>query len=179
MHAGAYRHTKGCMMPGGRPSKLTPELQAKMAELFLGGNFAETVCDYVGLNKVTFYNWMKRGEQDEQFGVETPYVEFFNVIKTAMAQVEVETIAALREGPLNWQAKAWFLERRYPDKWGAKQKHLHAGMKDGAIEQSQTTEIPESKRLELISKLLESASVRPKQISDESLVEIPEDATVE
>jgi len=107
----------------GRPSKLTPELQAEIVKLLSEGNFVETVCDYVGLSKNTFYDWVRRGERGWQSDIEpVNFVEFSDAIKKAMAEVEKSTLIELRAGPLNWQAKAWWLERRHPDKWGNRQK---------------------------------------------------------
>jgi transposase len=111
----------------GRPTKLTPELQAEIAELLKKGNFVETVCDYLGLSKNTFYDWVRRGERGWQVDIDAGYVEFSDAIKKAISEVEQSTVEDLREGPLNWQAKAWWLERRHPDKWGNRQKHEVTG----------------------------------------------------
>lgn len=112
----------------GQPSKLTPELQKEIVTLLTGGNFVETVCDYVGIHRDTFYEWMRRGERGWQIDLEpVDYVQFSDAVKKAMSQVEITTVATLRSGPLNWQAKAWWLERRHPDKWGNRQKVEHSG----------------------------------------------------
>lgn len=109
-------------MPAGRPSKLTPELQKDICNYLLAGNFVETVCDLVGISKETFYAWVKRGERGWKSDRDGGYVEFSDAIKRAVAQVEVLTVNDLRKGPQNWQAKAWWLERRHPDKWGNRGK---------------------------------------------------------
>lgn len=111
----------------GRPTRLTEELKKEIVKLLGEGNFVETVCDYVGLSKETFYEWQRRGERGWQADHEGGYVEFTDAVKKAMAEVEKDTITDLRAGPLNWQAKAWWLERRHPDKWGNRQKidHTH------------------------------------------------------
>lgn len=119
-----------------RPTKLTPELQRQICGLLEEGNFVETVCDYVGINKFTFYEWMKRGERAWQVDIDGGYVEFSNAVKKAIADVEMSTLHDMRKGPLNWQAKAWWLERRHPDKWGNRQKHIISGPKDGPVEMS-------------------------------------------
>lgn len=112
----------------GRPSKLTPALQNEIVKLLSEGNFVETVCDYVGLHKDTFYEWQRRGERAWQVDIEpVNYVAFSDAVKKAIAEVEKDTITDLRAGPLNWQAKAWWLERRHPDKWGNRQKVEHSG----------------------------------------------------
>ncbi len=123
-------------MPPGRPSKLTPEITKQISDLLLAGNFAETVCDFVGIHKDTFYEWMRRGERAWQVDVDGGYVEFSDAIKKAIAQVEITTMNDVRRGVDNWQSRAWWLERRHPDKWGnrGKQTLEHTGAGGGPIE---------------------------------------------
>lgn len=109
-------------MPAGRPSKLTPELQKDICNYLLAGNFVETVCDFVGIDKTTFYDWCNRGERGWKVDIDGGYVEFSNAVKKAISQVEMTTVHDLRKGPVNWQSKAWWLERRHPDKWGNRGK---------------------------------------------------------
>lgn len=101
----------------GRPTKLTPELQAEICELIRKGNFVETACEAVGVHKGTYYNWRNRGERSAK-GV---YCDFFNAIKRAEADGEaahVANIAADNTNTKDWQRSAWWLERRYPQRWG-------------------------------------------------------------
>ena len=102
------------MAKAGRPSKLTPELTEKIVSLLAEGNYVETVCNYVGLSKETFYRWLKTNP------------EFSNAIKQALAKAEVEALRKLKKTPDKhaWANIAWFLERRFPDKWG-KKDHLN------------------------------------------------------
>ncbi len=111
-----------------RPTKLTPELQKQICDFLTAGNFVETVCDYVGVCKFTFYEWIKRGERGWQIDIDGGYVEFSNAVKKAMSQVEMTTVHDLRKGPMNWQAKAWWLERRHPDKWGNRGKNTNVNV---------------------------------------------------
>ena len=106
----------------GRPTKLTAELQAEIADLLGKGNYVETVCDFVGIHKDTFYEWLRRGDRGWQKDADEGYVAFSDAIKKAMALVEMQTIAELRSGGMNWQSKAWWLERRHPDRWGNRGK---------------------------------------------------------
>ena len=103
-------------MAGGRPSKLTPEAQQKIVQAVASGNYLETAAAYGGITYTTFNNWMNRGEARES----KIYIEFFEAVKKAEADAEVLRVAriskAANEG--NWQADAWYLERRYPNRWG-------------------------------------------------------------
>ena len=46
----------------GRPTKLTPELREEIVELLKAGNYIKTACAVVGINKTTFYQWLKKGK---------------------------------------------------------------------------------------------------------------------
>ena len=48
--------------PGGRHSKLTPELQAQMFEHFKLGMSARRVCDLLNVGESTFFRWVRLGQ---------------------------------------------------------------------------------------------------------------------
>lgn len=119
------------MDKGGRPSKLTPEIQEEIVKVVKSGNYIETACAFVGINKSTLYDWMKRGAREierldnnakaKPKKSEVPYVEFSNAIKSAMAQSEIRDVAIIgKAAATNWQAAAWRLERKHPSRWGRK-----------------------------------------------------------
>ena len=57
-------------------------------------------------------------------------MDFLNAVTRASADAEVETVDMVRKSISDdWRAGAWFLEHRYPDKWG-KRRFEHTG-KDG------------------------------------------------
>jgi len=115
----------------GRKSKLTPERQKLFVDAVSAGNYIETAAELAGVTNVTFYNWMKRGRQTQS----GKYFEFLNAIKKAEARAEVMRVSRIakagQEG--NWQADAWYLERRYPDRWGRRQRLEHTGKNGGPI----------------------------------------------
>ena len=49
----------------GRPEKLTPKLQDDIVKVIRSGNYIETACAFVGINKTTFYDWLKRGAREK------------------------------------------------------------------------------------------------------------------
>lgn len=115
----------------GRPTKLNDDMQRKLVALIMVGNYIETAVECVGLNKTTFYEWLKRGraerdrvEKNYKAKVrksEEKYVNFTNAIEKAIAESEARDVARISQaGDVNWQALAWRLERRFPDKWGRK-----------------------------------------------------------
>lgn len=110
-----------------RQSKLTPETQQKIVDAIAKGNYLETAAALGGITYKSLNNWMNKGAANK--GDE--YVQFFHAVKRAEAEAEaarVERInSAGKDG--NWQADAWYLERRYPDRWGKRVQEVTG--KDG------------------------------------------------
>jgi hypothetical protein len=102
-----------------RPSKLTPELQAEIILLIKMGNFVETTCGTVGINKSTFYDWMKKGKNSNH--PQNKYRKFQEAVVQAMAWSEARDVALITtQSKYDWRAAAWILSRKHPDKWGKK-----------------------------------------------------------
>ena len=51
---------------GGRPTKLTPEVQERLTSAIRAGNFYEAACGYAGIDYRTFRRWMERGERESR-----------------------------------------------------------------------------------------------------------------
>ena len=104
--------------PGGRPSKaeqlLTPEMLEHVGKLLAEGHYQETVSDFLGIRRETWWAWMQRGEREP----ESIYAEFSNVVKKASAAAEIMLAQEIRYGADNWQSRAWIMERRFPKRWG-------------------------------------------------------------
>src|SRR5690606_31176789 len=79
------------------------------------GAYIETAAAYAGINKSTLYDWMKRGARAKS----GKYKEFSNAIEKALAESEMRDLAVIAKASQeNWQAAAWRLERKFPDRWG-------------------------------------------------------------
>lgn len=102
----------------GRPSKaehlLTPDMLETIAALLLEGHHKETVADYLGIHRATWWRWEQQGEQFP----DSIYGDFCNVTRGAIAGAEIDTIRAIRSGARGWEARAWIAERRFPQRWG-------------------------------------------------------------
>ena len=104
----------------GRKSKLTPERQQKIVELVAAGNYQNVAAHCVGIDETTLSRWLKMGSEQSS----GPYYEFRQALKEAEAQseaVRIERIATAGQTG-NWQADAWYLERRYPDRWARRER---------------------------------------------------------
>ena len=115
-------------MPG-RPTKLTPQVQARIVQAIVGGNDITVAAAYAGIGKTTFYEWLERGRKAKT----GPFADFADAIQKAQADAETRNVAliakAAQEG--TWTAAAWWLERKYPERWGRKERHEVTGRDGG------------------------------------------------
>ena len=103
----------------GRKTKLTAERQKLITDALRGGNTRTASVGYGNIDYKTFLNWLRRGE-DEEEGI---YVQFLQAVKKAEADAEVRNVALIQRAANDgtWQAAAWWLERRRPDRWALRQ----------------------------------------------------------
>jgi hypothetical protein len=119
----------------GRPSKLTQEVHTRIVAAIQRGSYVETAAQLAGINKVTYYDWLKRGQavqamldeahEDEQPDISTHdanCANFSNAVFRAMAEAEVRDVTAIDNAAQQgtWQAAAWKLERKHHSRWGRK-----------------------------------------------------------
>jgi transposase len=110
-------------MTRGRHTKLTAEVQSKIVEAILAGNYFETACQYAGVSKITGYEWLARGEGKDPNGRKNAphFAEFANAVREAEARAEVGAVAIIRQAlPENPKLALDYLSRRHPERWGAK-----------------------------------------------------------
>lgn len=117
-------------MPGRR--KITDQaVRDRLAQSLAAGNYREVACEYAGIGVSTFYRWMERGEADHEADKATPEREVWEAVKKAEADAENRNVALIARaaGDGTWQAAAWMLERKRPDRWGRRDamKVEHSG----------------------------------------------------
>lgn len=99
--------------------KLNPETQDKIVIAVRAGSYVETAAAFAGVGRSTLYDWLRKGANQTE-GI---YRDFSLAIEQAMAAADVRDIsiiaAAAKKGV--WQAAAWRLERKHPQKWGRRQ----------------------------------------------------------
>lgn len=100
---------------GGRPSKLTPEVQEKILTAIRAGNYAHVAAQYAGIGERTYYRWMERGEKAKA----GRYRQFWQAVKEAESEAEVRAVAIIQKKmPDDWRAALTYLERKHPRRWG-------------------------------------------------------------
>ena len=103
----------------GRPTKLTPEVQQRIVDALRDGNYREAAVACAGIDYKTFCNWMRRGQQEKA----GRYFQFFRAVQQAEHEAEREMVARWKAHmPESWQAIRDFLERRFPDRWGRRDR---------------------------------------------------------
>lgn len=87
----------------GRPSKRTPEREARLYEALRAGNTRRAACAYAGIDQDTLANWMRK------------FSDFSEAIEKAESDAEIRNVAIIQKAASDtWQAAAWWLERRRP-----------------------------------------------------------------
>jgi len=124
------------MAKRGRHSKLTDELIEKICKYIEAGNYAKTACLACGISEVTFYDWIKKGEEAIKEGKNNKYAKFLKSIKEARAKAEIKNVKIIMEAAQeNPKHAEWWLERTNPEFWGRKDKLevKHSGKIDISI----------------------------------------------
>lgn len=147
----------------GRPSKFTPDTCNRILTAIRNGNTYEASAAYGGISYSLLREWIVQGEQDQA----GEFLEFVEALKKAEAEAEVSSVYRIRSAasgqrvllseteretpdgkkvidrkfqyvPPQWQADAWFLERRKPSDWGRKDRHEISGINGEAIKHEVT-----------------------------------------
>ena len=123
----------------GRPPLLTmlddkaEEYGIKIGEFLAKGMYLREAASLAGISHFSVYRYLRKGEADlEKDITNTPAAVFATLINEGMAKAEegaLGNILAAGSNPAHWPANAWFLERRFPDKYG-KQDRTEVTIKD-------------------------------------------------
>jgi transposase-like protein len=118
-------------LPAGRPTKLTDDIQKRIVDAIMRGAYIETAAQANGINKSTFYDWLKTGrrlldlvEKGETISGKKnlALMEFSNAVEKAIGASELKDVGVIDTAGNNgvWQAAAWRLERKHHVRWGRK-----------------------------------------------------------
>lgn len=102
----------------GRPCGVTDELIDRMTQLIRTGVPPSVAAGVCGLSRHTFYHW-----SSEKAKPGPAYERFRQAIKRAEDEAHAARVArVIQASAESWQAAAWYLERRYPEVWGRKDR---------------------------------------------------------
>ena len=123
--------------PGpGRPSKLEdPDTRRKLLDETRLGRWMVTACSRAKVSRGQVYEWLQRGEAAQPAEGDDLYVEFAAEFREAEAEFETWALDQIDRREKGWQALAWHLERRWPDRYGARAHvaHEHSGPGGGPL----------------------------------------------
>ena len=98
-----------------RPTRLTKKIREDICRGIRNGLSYDRAAQLAGIHPRTFYLWKRKGRE----GKAPIYVQFVQELKKAEVEGEAaalnEIIKAAKDG--TWQAAAWLLERRFPQRW--------------------------------------------------------------
>lgn len=111
----------------GPSTKLSRELIEEISNLLKSGAYVVTVCDAKGIDEKSFYNWINRAEailsklemnqEIEVSEYDQLCVELFQSVRKVQSEAELFSLAKVRTGSDGWQGNAWYLERKFHQRW--------------------------------------------------------------
>ena len=119
------------VMTMARPTKFDAKVAEQILQAVRVGCYIETAAAYAGISKQTLYNWLKIGARRRT----GPLHDFHVAFERALAQAEMRDLVLIsKAAEEQWQAAAWRLERKFPDRWGRRERHdVNLGAEDGAV----------------------------------------------
>lgn len=100
-------------------------MHSKIVAALRAGNYQCVAVQFANISAGTFYRWMAMGEQQE----EGSYREFYEAVKLAESEAEMRAVVTIqnciKDG--DWKAAMTYLERKYPDRWGRRERHEVSG----------------------------------------------------
>ncbi len=103
-----------------RPRLLTPAVKKTICKAIKAGAKLEIAARAAGIGARTLDEWLKHGRDELQVDPDAsgPCAAFVSEVMIASAKNEQELIGIIRkEAPKTWQAAAWLLERKFPQRY--------------------------------------------------------------
>lgn len=100
----------------GRPGKLTPKVAERICLAVRNGSALATAAALAGVDQSTLFRWIRRGKMGQ-----ASYAQFVVDLEQALAVAEIRDLTRIRAAAERgvWQAAAWHLERRWPERLAA------------------------------------------------------------
>lgn len=112
---------------------LTQEVQDKITASLRGGNFRTTSAEQAGVPERTFFDWMRRGKENEE-----PFRTFRRAVLMAEKEAEAHAVGLVMKHAENDPKHAeWWLSHRFPERWADQErKRIRAEIKQQKLEVS-------------------------------------------
>ncbi len=128
--------------------KYSGETITELCKLLEQGNGRVDSCILVGLHYDTFTEWMRgripekllSGLNDEE--TKEKKSEFSDAVKRAETKAKQGMIdIIIKAAPKQWQAAAWYLERKFPNEYAQRLRTDHSGFIESGREESALKEM--------------------------------------
>ncbi len=119
-------------MPNEKPYKLIDsDIQERLLQAIRLGAFIEHACYYAGINSSTFRHWRQKANENVE-----PYASFWLRVNEAESEAIMRRLARIENAGKDgsWQADAWYLERKYPEKFGRRDRVELTGDPNAPVE---------------------------------------------
>jgi hypothetical protein len=100
------------------PKLFNPDTALRIIQYIGSGAFQELAAVAAGVCKATYYNWLKAGRDPNHPRSTDELRAWVQAMDEAAARAEARAVQGiLQAGTQSWQAYAWYLERKYPERW--------------------------------------------------------------
>ncbi len=121
----------------GRPTLLSLELIARVRPAVISAQSMEAIAAELKISRSTLFEWLSRGERPDAPDSDELFIRFALEFREAEAELEqtlLEKVTGTAGAKGEWSRHAWVLERRFPTRWGSKQRIEHTGAEGAPIQ---------------------------------------------
>ena len=142
----------------GNSYKLTEATAKRILNSIRAGNYMEVAAGAAGISKVTLLDWLRRGAR----GGSPKHAKLAADFAQAELQAEEMAVGHITMAAMKgiWQAAAWRLERKHPDRWGRRDKIEHLGAGGGPVQTQDVTRLTTGERRARLAALTATAKAR-------------------
>lgn len=143
----------------------------RICDLLRRGHHVNVACAHAGIPLSRHSHWMKVGRASFENDEDSIFSRYVREVDKAMASAEDSLLSYLQAAQEDdWKAAAWQLERRFPDRWGRKDKSQLqiTGADEGPI---QISILGAEERATLLSTLTANMAVPPPVFGEDGDVE--------
>ena len=109
--------------PLGRPSKLTPDTEARILNAIRCGAPNKVACAAAGIGERTLYQWLEKSKELP----DSEYAQFAQSLTRARQEGIAARLAIIQKAAgQDWRAAAWLLERDLPEVFSLKFRVEHS-----------------------------------------------------
>lgn len=120
---------------GGRPTLLSREVAYLLTLATYGGAPVKIAAEFAGVADRTVYDWMQKGRDDEEQGLETPFCSLRAALTRARARQRLDALSAWRAGfRTDWRAAAHYLAATEPQEFApTKRVEMTGSVQHGVV----------------------------------------------